>query len=461
MRENFNVFTIIDTESSILIKNVNFAREFETFVLKKKVLIITYYWPPSAGSGVQRWLKFAKYLPEYDWEPIVYTPSNPSFDIQDEKLLKDIPNDLRIIKKKIFEPYKLLSIFGKNKSMNTGLVSHDKKKSKFKKLIEWLRGNFLIPDPRIFWVNPSYRYLKALIKKEDIQIVITTGPPHSVHLIGLKLRKALGIKWISDFRDPFSRLDFLDTYGISDRNRNKYYQLEDQILDKSDLVLATSYSMHQMLRPFDLDKFKTITNGYDQEDFKGIETHKKDQTWRIYHAGLLNEVRNPKNLWMAIKELISEREIDLEIHLAGIIDPSIISYLQSDTVLSKVIKIEGYKSHQEVINDYYQANLLLLLINNSDNSVVNIPGKLFEYLQCKKTVLSLGSADADAHKILENVGGHYTCAYEDKDHIKRALKSAYDNRTSPILNEESTTQFSRKHLTGILAQEMQDLLTEY
>ena len=214
------------------------------FMQNRKVLIITYYWPPSAGSGVQRWLKFTKYLPLNGWEPIVYTPSNPSFDIVDQGLNQEIGKDVRVIKKKILEPYSLVNLLGKKSKMNTGLVSTKKKGFKSRAL-DYIRGNYFIPDPRRFWIRPSVKRLSKLIKEENIEIVITTGPPHSMHLIGLGLKRKLKIKWIADFRDPFSKLDFLDTYNISKKNRQKYYQLETDILNNADRVMATSYSMHE------------------------------------------------------------------------------------------------------------------------------------------------------------------------------------------------------------------------
>ena len=159
--------------------------------MNKRLLIITYYWPPYAGGGVQRWLKFAKYLPEYNWTPIIYTPENPSYSLQDQSLLEDVSEKLEVIKRPIWEPYDLANIF-KNKnskeSLNTGQTN---KSSKSKKVLNWIRGNFFIPDPRKFWVKPSIAFLGKYLEANPVDAVITTGPPHSMHLIGLGLKNCL------------------------------------------------------------------------------------------------------------------------------------------------------------------------------------------------------------------------------------------------------------------------------
>ena len=182
----------------------------------KKVLIITYYWPPAGGSGVQRWLKFVKYLPKNQINPIIYTPKDPYFDIVDTSLLDDVPESVEIWKNDIWEPYYLKNrLFGNGeKEQNAGIITRNK--SLKNKLLNWIRGNFFIPDPKIFWVKPSINFLKKKIHKENIDYIITTGPPHSMHLIGLGIKqKYPDIRWIADFRDPWSELDLLKEFHLS------------------------------------------------------------------------------------------------------------------------------------------------------------------------------------------------------------------------------------------------------
>jgi hypothetical protein len=187
--------------------------------MKKRVLIITYYWPPSGGSGVQRWLKFVKYLVKAGWEPIVFTPENPSFTIQDKSLQKDVPASVEVIKFPIWEPYQLFfkvsALFGNKNVQQTDFISTEKK-TFFKSISAWIRGNFFIPDARVLWVKPSVEYLTDFIARNKIDKIITTGPPHSIHLIGLRLKKLNPeLKWVADFRDPWGEWDLLDTLSFN------------------------------------------------------------------------------------------------------------------------------------------------------------------------------------------------------------------------------------------------------
>jgi len=412
----------------------------------KRVLIITYYWPPSAGSGVQRWLKLSKYLPDYDWQPVIYTPENPDFDLKDETLLKDISPDCEIVKRRILEPYHLAKMITGKKKLNTGIVTKKEKQSRLSRMMNWVRGNWFIPDPRVIWVKPSIRFLKKYLKENPVDAIITTGPPHSMHLIGLGLKKATGIPWIVDIRDPFSKLDFLDTFNVSDRSRKKYQKMERVILSTCDKVTATSYSMPEMLEDFDINKFKTITNGYDQEDF-GIsqlstEEGQSETAITIYHAGLLNALRNPRYLWNAIA---TTDNIKIKTHLVGTIDPSVTEIIKSTLGDKQDLVLEGYKTHNEVLEDYIRADVLLLLVNESYNSKVNIPGKLFEYLAVGKTIIGIGKPTDDAIQLINDLG----FATFDYDHqiTSDELRDAFIQKPEAL----DIKKYSRRSTAGELA----------
>jgi hypothetical protein len=201
----------------------------------KKVLIIAYYWPPSGGSGVQRWLKFVKYLPGFGWEPYVFTPENPSYAVKDESLLKDVPPEAEVIKFPIWEPYgafsKVSSAVGDKKTAEQPTLAYGKDKSFFQKLTTWIRGNFFIPDPRVFWVRPSVKFLTDFLRDNDIKTIITTGPPHSIHLIGYRLKKKNpSLKWIADFRDPWSEWGLLDSLSLGKFARSIHTRMESNVL---------------------------------------------------------------------------------------------------------------------------------------------------------------------------------------------------------------------------------------
>ena len=415
--------------------------------MKKRVLIVCYYWPPSAGSGVQRWLKLSKYLPENGWQPVIYTPENPDFDLKDDSLLKDISPEAEIVKRKIFEPYQVARLLTGKKKLNTGLVSKKKNQGLLSKWMNWIRGNVFIPDPRVVWVKPSVRYLRNYLKKNPVDAIITSGPPHSMHLIGLGLKKYLDIPWIVDIRDPFSKLDFLDTFNVSDASRKKYQRLESAILNSCDKVIATSYSMPKLLMPFDHSKFKTITNGYDKDDFKGFGENsidKEKQKLKIYHAGLLNQLRNPSNLWKALGQLKDADEA-VSLHLCGTVDSSVVDLIEAEKV---DLKLEGYKSHEAVLEDYATTDVLLLLVNQSDNSQVNIPGKLFEYLATGKNIIGIGKDDDDAIVILRELG-FYTFTYEEEIDLERLKKALAYNPSAVVVRK-----YSRRSTAG----ELGDLL---
>ncbi len=199
----------------------------------KKVLIITYYWPPAGGPGVQRWLKFVKYLPDFDIEPIVYIPENPTYPLLDEKLVADVPQNVTILKNKIIEPYAWASVFSKKntKKISSGIIPNQRKQSFVQKMMLWVRGNLFIPDARVLWVKPSVKYLSKYIQENNIDTVITTGPPHSLHLIGLQLKEKLNVKWIADFRDPWTTIGYHKALKLTEASAKKHKDMEKKVDD--------------------------------------------------------------------------------------------------------------------------------------------------------------------------------------------------------------------------------------
>ena len=280
--------------------------------MMKKVLIITYYWPPAGGSGVQRWLKFSKYLPENGWKPIIYTPDSPSFDVKDVDLLSDIHPEVEICKSSIWEPSSLKEkIFGKSESSNAGIIQD--KSSARNQILNWIRGNIFIPDPKVYWVKPSIKFLSKKIQEDEITHIVSTGPPHSMHLIALGLKKRLpNLKWIADFRDPWSELDLLEDFKLSQKSRNKYQELERQVLKSADITLTVSETWLKSFKRLGSSNVELITNGFDEEDFEVID--KKNNKFIIGHFGLLNHLRNPKNLWKALNDICEEDSCNFKSH---------------------------------------------------------------------------------------------------------------------------------------------------
>ena len=417
-----------------------------------KILIISYYWPPAGGSGVQRWLKFAKYLPKNNWQPIIYTPKNPYFEVKDEALCKDIPIEAEIWKTPVWEPYALKDkLFGKSgKSKSAGVISN--KKSLKNKLLNWVRGNFFIPDPKVYWVKPSIKILLKKIKEEGIEHIITTGPPHSMHLIGLGLKKSIpNLKWIADFRDPWSELDLLDEFHLSNSSRKKHQDLEKQVLKNADVTLTVSETWVKDLKRLGANRVELITNGYDTADFE--LRPKINDKFIIGYYGLLNHLRNPKNLWKTLNSLCeqnTEFNDKLEIHLSGNIDAEVIAKIESHPYLKAKVKQLGYLSHAEVLSEYNEASVLLLLLFNSKSGIGNYPGKIFEYFASKRAILAFGPEDSDTEKLIQKTKTGVFFTYDEME-LKKEILNLFHND----LNTISSTQiegFSRKKLTKDLSE---------
>ena len=423
----------------------------------KKVLIISYYWPPAGGSGVQRWLKFTKYLPKYSWQPIIYTPENPYFEVKDQALLNDIPAEAKIWKSPIWEPYALKDkLFGKgSESQSAGVITN--KKSLKNKVLNWVRGNVFIPDPKIYWVKPSVKVLLKKILEEDIHHIITTGPPHSMHLIGLGLKKAMpNLKWIADFRDPWSELDLLNEFQLNNSSMKKHKDLEREVLQTADVTLTVSETWVKDLKRLGGNRVELITNGYDADDFE--LKPKTNDKFIIGHYGLLNHLRNPKYLWKSLANLcVNNKAFDLklEIHLSGNIDIEVIAEIESYPCLKGKVKQLGYLSHAQVLEQYNQVDVLLLLLFNSKSGIGNYPGKIFEYFAAKKTILAFGPISSDAERLIKNTNRGKYFSYDDTN-VKTDILDLFNNPNN--FDFENIENFSREKLTYDLSNLLNNLI---
>src|SRR5690606_1765034 len=267
-----------------------------------KVLIITYYWPPAGGPGVQRWLKFVKYLPDFGIEPVVYIPENPTYPLIDKGLLKEVDPNTTIIKQRIIEPYSWAAALskGNTKKISSGIIPNKKRQSVIQKAMLWVRGNLFIPDARVLWVKPSAKYLAKYIKENGIETVITTGPPHSLHLIGLNLKKELGINWIADFRDPWTTIGYHKELKLSRKSAIQHRQMEREVLNTANKVIVTSPTTKAEFSHLTKKPVTVITNGYDVEK---VMKEPLDEKFTLAHIGSFLSERNPRILWKALKEL--------------------------------------------------------------------------------------------------------------------------------------------------------------
>lgn len=413
----------------------------------KKVLIITYYWPPAGGAGVQRWLKFVKYFREFNIEPIVYTVKNGAYPITDDSLFSDIPQNLEILKKPIFEPQLLLSKFKKLNNESTGLLNP--KPSFFNKIIQYIRANYFIPDSRKYWVKPSVKFLKKYIENNKIDIVITTGPPHSLHLIGWHLKNELNIKWISDFRDPWTEIDYFYQLPLSKKAMQKHKELEKQILTFSDAVLVVGKTMQEKFEAFN-NRVYVVTNGFDIEPVNNKIT--LDLKFSITHIGSMNADRNPKILWEVLSEIVTENTDfanDLALKLIGKTDNSVIQSLGNNNLLEFVEKYT-YLPHNKIISLQRKSQVLLLAVNNVPSAKQILTGKVFEYLNANRPILAIAPEDGDLANLISTTKSGFVVDFNNKSKLKDLILELYQKFKSTdglTIQSENINQFHRKNLT--------------
>ena len=434
----------------------------------KKVLILTYYWPPSGGAGVQRWLKFTKYLKRYGWEPIIYTAENGEMPVVDMSLLKDVPEELTILKTPIWEHYQLYKRFigrKKDDKINASFLSENKKAGLSEKISIWIRGNFFIPDARKFWIKPSINYLENYIIKNNIEYIISSGPPHSMHLIALGLKnKFTSLKWVADFRDPWTNIDFYDKLMLTKRSNNKHHSRELKVLTTADIILSIGKGMsdeflniYQKSGGKNINKFKVISNGFDTDDIKTSDIV-KDRKFSIAHIGTLVKDRNPIVLWKVLKKLTDTRDdfrSQLEIKLVGKVDIFVKEQLENYGLINFVKKIE-YLPHSEVIIEQQKSKVLLLLINNTKNAKDILTGKFFEYMASGSPILAIGPLDGELADIIKQTQTGLISNFEDEITLEKNILNLFVNQSIQT-NGEEVIKYSREELTKKLCELLNEL----
>ena len=412
-----------------------------------KVLIITYYWPPAGGSGVQRWLKFVKYLQDFGVEPVVYTVNNANYPINDKSLINEVPNNIEVLKQAIWEPTDLL--FWKKKNEQKKDISNTSKGG----FLSYVRGNFFIPDPKIFWINKSVKYLQKYLNLNNIDVIISTGPPHSMHLIAQKLHQKNNIKWIADFRDPWTSLYYNDDFkqGSFAKKRNK--KLEISVLKNADCILTVSDTLKKEFSKVSKN-VEVITNGFDDEVLI-TEQKALDKKFTISYIGLLPKQSNPKVLFKVLKKLKEGNTSfskDLKINLIGDISDEVKQEVAVNN-LSNNVNFVGYVPHEKAIEYQKKAQVLLLLIPKVKQSKGILTGKLFEYLKAKRPILAIGPEDGDLSKILKHTNAGIVVDYDNEEKMLFEIQNLYQQFKKGILEVDSKNiaQFHRRALTKKLA----------
>ncbi|WP_445747788.1 glycosyltransferase family 4 protein [Polaribacter sp.] len=412
-----------------------------------KALIITYYWPPAGGSGVQRWLKFVKYLPQFGIEPIVYTVDNANYPKEDHSLQNEISEDIIVLKNSIFEPTDVF--FWKQK----GVKKEDVANSTNNGLLSFIRGNFFIPDPKIFWVKSSVKFLQNYLNKNSIDVIISTGPPHSMHLIAQKISTKNNIKWIADFRDPWTDLYYNNEFKQLSFAKQQNKKLEKSVLENADLILTVSNSLKKDFSKI-AKKVEVITNGFDSEALQDEQVI-LDSKFTISYIGLLPKQSNPIVFFKVLKELCDtyqEFKNDLKMLFVGDISQEVIFEIEKNN-LTEVTEFKGYVSHSEAVEYQKKSQVLLLLIPNVPKSVGILTGKLFEYLTAKRPILALGPENGDLAEILQNTNAGVVIDHQNEAKLSTEILRLYQQFKEGKLtvNSKNLVQYHRKNLTEQLA----------
>lgn len=425
--------------------------------MNRRVLILAYYWPPSGGAGVQRWLKFVKYLPATGWIPTVVVPRGASYPILDEALLAEVSSELQVVEVPIVEPIALVEgLTGRKVAVTMGASSGKKSTSLSTRFIQTIRGNTFIPDPRIWWVGPATRRVKKLLRAESFDAMVSTGPPHSVHLIARNVkRKHPSLPWVADFRDPWSDMDYLQDFQLTDWARSRHKYLEAEVVNSSDEVLVTSPSAARSLLGRDLEAGKKgllLPNGFDAED--GFDQHKPAESGPLVLGcfGTMYGSRNAPGLWRAVaawNRLPENRPMRLDFY--GTVAPELQQELQ-EQLPSDMHRICGNISHDEVPDAMAACHGLVLIQNDNETGRRTLPGKLFEYVASRRPLVVGGALKSDLEQLVTS-WGFRMCGVNDEEGFTQQLV-AVDRAELGNVNPED---YRRDRLAARLSETLTEL----
>lgn len=437
----------------------------------KRVLVITYYWPPTGGSGVQRWVKFAKYLPSEGWQPVIYTPENPEQLAVDHSLEADIPEGTEIIKTRITEPYELYKKFLRRSGHSKEAVEvnpvNAQNKSLAQKAAMWVRGNLFRPDPRCLWIRPSVKFLKKYLEEHPVDLIVSTGPPQSMHMIGRLLSKETGLPWIADFRDPWTKIFYFKHLSMTKATERWHQKMERKVLDEASAVVAVSPLVQQEFQSMTRTPVELITNGYDECDFPDMKdtgaTGGPDKDFVITHTGLFAADGNPTLLWDVLSEMCAEDSVfkkALKIRLVGKTDTQILEAI-TESGLEENLTDLGYQPHSTAIEEQRKASILILPLRKEPEYKAVLPGKLFEYLASGRPVLGIGQPDGAMSMILNKTNTGVVVDWEDKISMKKYIDDCWKAHLDGNLTikDGEISAFTRRNLTRQMA-ELFDKITE-
>lgn len=427
---------------------------------KKKVLVISYYWPPAGGIAVLRSLKIVKYLREFGWEPIVYAPKNAQYPYYEPKNQLDVPEGVTVLRQPILEPFALFNIL-RGKKKDTPLYDVTKANDSNKGIVHnlglWVRGNFFIPDARSFWIKPSVKYLVNYLKTNPVDAIFSDGPPHTNTVIAQKVSEATGTPWLMDFQDPWTQVDYYKDFKITSWGDAKHKRMEQACFKAATQAVTVSKTWaHDLIDIGAKAPVEVVVYGYDEADFSFMNEVKIDEKFTISHLGLLGDDRVPHELFELLGKLI---RVDpklaevLQIQLFGTVDASCFQSIEKHGLERNVVH-QKQVSRAEALRIMAQSQVLLLLLNKQPNAKGRTPGKLFEYLRVNRPILSLGPEDSDVGAIIRETSSGVQLAYNNKSAIESTIIDWFHQYKNNTLNGTSQNyeQFSNYNLTRKMAQ---------
>lgn len=430
----------------------------------RQLLFISYYFPPSGGPGVQRTLKFVKYLPQFGWQPTVLTvdPKHASYPNVDTSLEAEVPSGVEVIRTKSWDPYSNYArLMGKSKDEVVGVsFAGESDPGPLQKVGRWIRANIFIPDARVGWVPFALTKARSVLQKQHFDAVVTTGPPHSTHLIGLRLAGGRGvpqIPWLADFRDPWTQSDYYQDLPVTRIALAADRRLEQRVLSKANRVVVRSPTMKRMLRSQVARDYELVMNGFDPADFDD-STYARGDGIVIRHLGNMPAARNPDALWRALRRLEDIRG-DVRVELVGSVDPVIVQAAEQQGVGAHVT-VGPYVDHAEAIRLMKSADILLLVVNNVKGAEGIMTGKLFEYMAAGRPVLGIGPVDGDAAEAIGRVSAGEMFDYDDAAGVSRFLAEYVDAVRSGKIVTGASWEASQAYSRVSQCKDLSEILTQ-
>jgi glycosyltransferase involved in cell wall biosynthesis len=445
--------------------------------VNKKLIIVSYYWPPSGGIGVHRSLKFAKYLRDFGWEPVVVAPDNAQYAVFDESNFKHVPTDLEVHRVPITEPFEIFKKLSGRKpdeSPNPVYV-RNRKRSRMDELAIWIRGNLFIPDARALWIGPAVKKISKYIRNEgNVDAIFSDGPPHTNTRIAFHIAKKFSLPWLADFQDPWTQVDYYKLLKISRFADRIHRRMEQDVFRQADKITIASPSWARDLEEIGAKDVDVLYYGYDEDDFSNTgDSSKREKElsflkdrFVINHAGLLGMDRFPGVFLEVLAEIASENKKfsdQLLLYFPGEVDYSIREYIDKLGLKNNAL-FPGHISKELAVESMKLSDLLLLPLNKAENVKGRLPGKLYEYLRSYTRVLALGPPDSDVNSILEKTQCGKCLDYDDRIQIKSFLEDLYKNfsegRIQGNISKEEIGFFDVKNQTSILAEHLNKIIDE-